>query len=117
MFFNKKRNNKIKVYCTNCKRASFYINDKYDAVDLCEIPDCGLPFHNRFEYKIQKEDINFDTARGIFTNYTKIVDKEGQKFIKRYLSRIKTSSIENGTIEGIPSELNKNNDCYFYHQK
>jgi len=114
MFFNKKKNNKTKVYCKSCKRADSYLNSN---LDLCEIPDCGLPFYNRFEYTVLNNDFNFDKAKGSFTDYTKIIDKEGQKFIKKRLSKIKTNSINKGTINGYPSELNYDNDCYFYQQK
>mgnify|MGYP000980881510 CR=1 FL=1 len=46
-----------------------------------------------------------------------IFDKKGQKFIKKRLSKIRTSSIDKGTIIGHPSNLNYDNSCYFYKSK
>lgn len=114
MFLNKKRDNKAKVYCKNCKRFNIF-SDSF--LNLCKIPDCGLPFYNRYEYTDLDSNFNFDKAKGIFSTYNCTIDKKGQKFIKKHLSKIETNSIEDGTIVGHPSELNYNNNCYFYKRK
>lgn len=114
MSFNKKKNNKTKVYCKNCKRFNIYSDSFFD---LCEIPDCGLSFYNRYEYTDLNHNFYFDQAKGNFLLHTRIIDKDGQKFIKKHLSKVMTMSIDTGTIVGHPSELNCNNDCYFYQQK
>jgi hypothetical protein len=108
----KNKDNKIKVYCINCLRFN-----KNSCYNLCEIPDCGLPFDNRYEYTHLDKDFQFDKAKGVFINHNQIFDKKGQKFIKKRLSKIRTSSINEGTIIGHPSNLNYDNNCYFYKSK
>lgn len=87
-----------KVYCRDCIR---WYGTK---VDQCDIPSCGIPMEDRFS--INKD---FDKAVNVEAGP---VDKEGQEFIKNHIERI--HSCTNKKIYGSPSELNTNNDCYFY---
>lgn len=80
-----------KVYCKNCLRW-------YSAgTDHCGIPDCGV---------FEKED--FNKAVGKKESF----DIEGYKFIKSHMPRI--YGYAGKELFGHPSQLNKNNDCYFY---
>ena len=88
-----------KVYCKDCVR--WYST----GADQCEIPSCGIPTKNRFS--LNKE---FNKAVGERTGK---VDKAGQEFIKSHIERI-YSCDDKKMIYGSPSQLNVNNDCYFY---
>ncbi len=87
-----------KVYCSNCIRWYF------TGVDQCEIPSCGIPIGDRF-------NTNKAFGKAVGKKVGK-VDKVGQKFIKSHIKYI--HSYTDKKIYGSPSQLNINNDCYFY---
>jgi len=96
-----------KIFCKNCTR--FYMTE----ADQCEIPDCGMR-------KLE----NFDNNT-IRTNnpkqYSIAVGRYDQNGIDFLEGKIKfysyTTSIKKDNIFGHPSDLNKNNDCYFYKER
>jgi len=83
-----------RIHCINCKR--WYITT---GEDQCDIPDCGI-----FE-----DEVNFLNAIGLKSRK----DINGINFIKNHMDEIYQSD-QLGIIYGKPSELNINNDCYFY---
>lgn len=82
------------VYCKDCVR--WYCT----GADQCEVPDCGF------------EETSEDFRRAVGPIGSSGYDQEGLEFLKTHLERILKSS--SGQVFGHPSQLNKNNDCYFH---
>jgi hypothetical protein len=85
-----------KKYCKNC--TLWYCT----YANQCNIPSSGLELLNNDE-----SSNNFNIAIGK-------VDSIGVQFIKSHLKYIDYVNENKTLIYGHPSELNKNNDCYFY---
>lgn len=85
------------VYCKNCIR---WYSTK---ADQCEIPSCDYFSKNKGNEAFYQA-VGIDNKRNLF-------EKEGLEFIKSHMRFIHGNERK---IYGKPSELNKNNDCYFY---
>lgn len=97
----------MKKYCKNCIR--WY----HTRVNQCNIPNCGI-----FNQEIENKDMSvLEKVTGSKEKLIKDkIDIEGQNFIKSHLGlkKICIRLFNSKEIYGIPTELNKNNDCYFY---
>jgi len=95
-----------KKYCTNCVR--WYGQHKsLELIDQCDIPASG------YQYKDEpREKQNFLAAKGELDWYA-------YYFINTKLKYVFYTEDINGNkmIYGHPSQLNWNNDCYFYLEK
>lgn len=94
-----------RVYCKNCVR--WYANQANYKEDInqCDIPSCG----------IELLENNSDEKHLYYIAIGKI-DLIGIKFIEKYLDHI--HFLQNRTeIFGKPSQLNQDNNCYFYLPK
>jgi len=95
------------IQCKNCLR--WYVT----GADQCEVPACGIDYCETdtkllSDYKMRKATGKQKSA--------KISKKDdiGAIFIKSHLKYIFFANNTNKLIYASPSELNINNDCYFY---
>lgn len=93
-----------KVFCKDCRRW-------YDSTqpNQCEIPSCGIFQRDRLEEKIVLEKVT-----GVKDN---TFDIEGIEFIEKHSTEepvITSNTNFTNLIYAKPTELNRNNECYFY---
>jgi len=98
-----------KVYCKNCQR--WYGN----SIDQCEIPSCGIQY-TRYGCK-SDDEYEAKKAYCKAVGYDHKIDEKGIEFIVSHLKIIHFANSKQDMLYGHPSQLNRNNDCYFYLPK
>lgn len=102
-------NVKSKVYCKNCKR--WYGN----GIDQCEIPSCGIQYTRHGCKSDEEYEAKKAYCKAVGLEHK--IDEKGIEFIVSHLKIIHFTNSKQDMLYGHPSQLNRDNDCYFYLPK
>lgn len=98
-----------KVYCEDCAR--WYHTTR---ADQCEVPASGFQLIYPKSSESQEDFNRFLNYMRAIRREDVAVDERAIEFIRNHLSFIHYRDAERTVLYAYPSELNLNNDCYFF---